>query len=179
MSMYGLVFNGQQAQERGRALLAALGFTAFTDVGRYRDSWVERGDDGEPVVAVYTRNGGGNRGCYAEFDMACDGHCTGCVATKVLPAHPLYLRDRDDDFDSTYATFYFRAPAEWRDQLEEIAQEPVNMSERWQQAIEAVGGTVEPTTDTNSGGPRGVALNDAGPGETVAVRMFGEEVERG
>jgi hypothetical protein len=50
-----------------------------------------------------------------------------------------HLRDADDSFDATYATFYFRAPDEFREALAEAAVEPVNMSERWQAAIERIG----------------------------------------
>jgi hypothetical protein len=139
--MYGLVFGGEGPKTRGDVLLAVLGFESYGDVGRYRDSWVEKDPDGEPVIAVYTRNGGGNRECWADGeDEPCAGDCTGCIATVRLPAHPMYLRDRDDDFDSTYATFYFRAPEEYRDQLAEVAQDPVNMSEVWLKAIDAIGG---------------------------------------
>ena len=140
MSMFNLMFGGQAATERGQVLLAVLGFTSFDGVGRYRDSWVEKGPDGEPIVAVYTRNGGGNRECWCDRDDP-ELHavpCTALMATEVLPAHPLYLRDADDDFDATYATFYFRAPAEHVEALREIAQEPVNMSDQWKASLEAL-----------------------------------------
>lgn len=137
MSMYDLVTGNQGQHERGRVLLAILG---INDPGRFRDAWVERGEDGEPVIAIYTRNGGGNREHWdgvTEAGPGCD--CTGCIATHQLPAEPLYLRDQDDEFDSTYATFYFRAPDEYRDRLAEIAQDPVNMSDRWKAMIDAIG----------------------------------------
>lgn len=122
MSMYNLVAADGNQNLRGQILTAALG---DPDVGRFRDAWIEKGDDGQPVIAIYTRNGGGNRESYA--DVIAD-----------LQAHPLYLRDADDDFDATYATFYFRTPDHLVDQFREIAGEPVNMSERWQQAIAAI-----------------------------------------
>jgi hypothetical protein len=120
--MYNMVMGDGNEGVRGGILVTALG---GPDVGRFRDAWVEKGEDGEPVIAIYTRNGGGNRESYEEV-------ITG------LQAHPLYLRDADDDFDSTYATFYFSAPEELREQLREVAQEPVNMSERWLAAIDAL-----------------------------------------
>lgn len=140
MSMYGLMFDGKAAEDRGSVLLSVLGFTTWGEVGRYRDSWVERDTNGDPVVAVYTRNGGGNRECWCDEDDI-DFHdqpCTGLIATQVLPAHPLYLRDADDGFDNTYATFYFRPPAEHVEALREIAQDPVNMSEKWAAALDAL-----------------------------------------
>ncbi|MFJ9633701.1 hypothetical protein ACIRU8_39015 [Streptomyces sp. NPDC101175] len=124
MSMYSLAVADGHQNARGAVLLAALG---NPDPGRFRDAWVEKGDSGEPVIVIYTRNGGGNREEYE--DVIAD-----------LQAHPLYLRDADDDFDATYATFYFSAPAELRDQLQEIAQEPVDTSERWHAAIAALTG---------------------------------------
>lgn len=133
--MYSLVAGDGHQNVRGQILIAALG---GPDVGRFRDAWVEKGDDGKPVIAIYTRNGGGNRECW------CDKHPEpGCLnlINETLAAHPLYLRDADDDFDSTYATFYFRTPDHLTDQFREIAGEPVNMSDRWQQIIAAIGKT--------------------------------------
>ena len=69
---------------------------------------------------------------------------------EVLAAHPLYLRDADDSFDQTYATFYFRAPAfpAMREALAAVAGGPVDMSERWKAAIERVGtGELRPGGD--------------------------------
>ncbi len=121
MSMYDLVAGDGNQRNRGDVLLAVLG---NPNVGRYRDSWVERGEDGEPVIAVYTRNGGGNRECWCDGGHP-DGPCTALIATEVLPAHPLYLRDADDAYDCTYATFYFKVPDEYREALAEVAGDPV------------------------------------------------------
>lgn len=143
MSMYHLVFGGDGARDRGAVLLGLLGFETLGDVGRYRDAWVERDPNGKPIIAIYTRNGGGNRQCTAEaleLDEQCDGTCTGCVATHKLPAHPLYVRDQDDSFDSTYATFYFFPPDEWVEPLTQVASDPVDTDQRWQDAIAAIGG---------------------------------------
>lgn len=61
--------------------------------GRYRDAWLEH--HGDVVLArVHTRNGGGNREAQAE-------------AIEAMRAHPWYLNDEDDEFDPTYADFYF------------------------------------------------------------------------
>ena len=124
MSMYDMVAADGHQNLRGAFLLAALD---NPDIGRFRDAWVEKSADGEPVIAIYTRNGGGNREDYE--DVIAD-----------LQDHPLYLRDADDDFDSTYATFYFRTPDELVEAFRESAGEPVNMSDRWQAAIAALGG---------------------------------------
>lgn len=123
--LYNLVASDGKEFERGAILLAVLGFKDFTDVGRYRDSWVEN-HDGMPVIAIYTRNGGGNRPDYAEV-------------IAQLQAHPLYLRDADDTFDSTYATFYFNGPVEHRDSLRRVMVDPVDTDQRWHDAINSLG----------------------------------------
>lgn len=137
MSLYEIMFGDGK---RGWPLLSALGFEKVTDVGRYRTAWLERdavspvGDDGivNCRIAVYTRNGGGNREEYAQV-----------FAT--LATHPCYLFDIDDEFDATYATIYFSMPEvlvdqldtltpEWRDRL----QDAVDTSARWKKAIAAL-----------------------------------------
>lgn len=88
MGLYNVLFGMNQQADQ---LLAVLGLTR-SSVGRFRDAFVA---DGE--IAVYTRNGGGNRDDYQDvFDE--------------LRQHPCYLRDEDDAFDCTYATIYFRIP---------------------------------------------------------------------
>ncbi len=143
MGLYNEIFGSQDAADRGSILLQLLGFTSYAAVGRYRDSWVETTEGGgDPIIAVYTRNGAGNRHCGCEnpaVDHAVNP-CTALIATEILPAHPLYLRDADDDFDGTYATFYFRSPPEHVEKLREAAQDPVDTSARWLAAIDALSG---------------------------------------
>jgi len=137
MALYDIAVGDGHQHERGAVLLAVLG---APHVARFRDAWVEKSADG-PVVAIYTRQGGGNRECYCEDygrahpDPSCYAACN-----EELARHPLYIRDADDDFDSTYATFYFRAPddPEIRDALASIAQDPVDTDERWQAAIDRI-----------------------------------------
>jgi hypothetical protein len=146
MGLYDVVLGDGHQAERGVLLLAMLGDPG---VARFRDAWVEKGDDGQPVIAIYTRQGGGNRECFCESrngTVVAEQHVpSGCYAAcnEALTRHPLYIRDADDDFDGTYATFYFRVPdavpADVLARLTEAASEPVNMSERWQEAIDRVG----------------------------------------
>jgi hypothetical protein len=131
MSMYGLV-NGQNPHSD--QLLALIGLTK-DDFHRFRDAFVEGGENGAPEIHAYTRSGGGNRDCSAwtaanakeiaidmkepvpQSDVDCD-ECEGvhhpwCSVFKrerLLQEHPLYLTDVDDEFDRTYATFKFRVP---------------------------------------------------------------------
>ena len=138
MSMYDLALgDGNQAQ-RGAILLTLLG---RPETGRYRDAWVETDPDtGDPIIAVYTRNGGSYRDCYCDDGaLVGDDHHTGCLAkiNAELTAHPAYLGDADDEFDSTYATFYFAVTdPEVRDALRPHATPPVDSSARWHAAIE-------------------------------------------
>jgi hypothetical protein len=77
------------------ALLHALGLQP-TEIDRLRD--VSFGKVGEEIVIhVFCRTGGGNREDYPN--------------TKLVE-HPLYIRDEDDNFDCTYAHYYFRLPEE-------------------------------------------------------------------
>lgn len=131
MSFFNLLFGSNPSMEA--AVKTALG-----NVGRYRAAWIEKGDGGVPVLAVYTRNGGGNREHYGDGDggLGCD--CTGCIISHRLPSLPLYIGDRDDDFDCTYCTVYFRLPAEFEQALDagdpkwrDTVQESVNMSDEW------------------------------------------------
>lgn len=177
--------------------MAALGLKA-SDVGRFRDCYLT--DKGE--IAVYTRNGGGNRercwhaddpkwadeGCGGEAYQAetdeivhmtvaegeasgykqawtqlgsetqpfrtgkhvmetrhtC-GHpesekcvCPACTINYRMPKHPHYLRDEDDDFDSTYATIYFKVPDNIdRDALQAVSPEMAR-EEVWQKFLSAL-----------------------------------------
>ncbi|MDP1711963.1 MAG: hypothetical protein Q8K86_05850 [Candidatus Nanopelagicaceae bacterium] len=69
------------------------------DVGRFRDCYVS--EDGKRIV-VFTRNGGGNREDYENV-------------ISQLQKHPAYVKDYDDDFDCTYASFEFNVPEEHKD----------------------------------------------------------------
>lgn len=75
-------------------------------VPRFRDAYLVDGAHG-PEVVIYTRTGGGNREEFEEENRA-------------LAGHPLYLRDWDDDFDSTFAHFAFAVPAKHRGQVDSI-----------------------------------------------------------
>lgn len=120
--MYNAILGDGNEIQRGRILLAVLG---APKPGRFRDAWVERGKDNQPVIAIYTRNGGPNREGQAE-------------AIESMRANPHYLSDKDDTFDSTYATFYFSAPDDCRDVLAEEMSDPVDTDQRWRDAIAAL-----------------------------------------
>ena len=135
MSMYNMIFGTSPV---GPVLLAMLKLTPG-DVGRYRDAGVYEGK-----IAVYTRNGGGNRACWSDYvDREADGNCrcTGCFMAENVQKHPNYLYDQDDEFDSTYATIYYSFPEKWKELLEQLdSGEPFEPDKRWLGALEALKG---------------------------------------
>ena len=161
MSLYDVALGDGGQHERGAILLQVLGGPT---VARFRDAWAETSDDG-PVIAIYTRQGGGNRECNCE-EFGREHVPEQCYAAcnEALAAHPLYLRDADDEFDATYCTFYFRAPDEFRGVLTRLAGEPVNMGERWKAAIERLeSGDLRPA-ETAMADQLGAFLSDPAPG---------------
>lgn len=188
MSLYNLLFG---TNPQADVLLAALGLSRG-DVGRFRDTFI---DGQRQLIAVYTRNGGGNRDCWCDGsehkdidgkpfvwashdspvkvrvelgDPDVEEHdgfriskpsgrtkieeqpvcqkpdsaecgCVGCFMTYRVHELPHYSHDRDDDFDSTYATIFFRFPPEFADGLRAIADEKAwDPDERWSRMLEAV-----------------------------------------
>jgi hypothetical protein len=117
MSLYNLLF-GDNANHRD-FLFGLLNKTPG-DFGRYRDIYVT-----DEHIVVHTRNGGGNREDYEDvFDE--------------MSEHPLYAYDEDDDFDCTYANYYFNHPAEYKDTLQEMAKGTITPSEKWQLLFKAL-----------------------------------------
>jgi len=111
MSLYNMLF-GENANQRD--FLFSLLYKTPEDFGRYRDIFVT-----EDHIVVHTRNGGGNREDYKDvFDE--------------MSEHPLYAYDEDDHFDCTYANYYFKHPAVYKDVLQEMAKGTITPSEKWQ-----------------------------------------------
>jgi len=131
VSMYGMVFG----ENRAAGFLLGLLDLTKADVGRFRDCWVTK--DGR--IAVYTRNGGGNRDCWDSENLekaySAECGCPGCTIGFKLPKHPLYESDRDDEYDPTYATVYFRIPEGAKKLLEGLG-EAHDPDAEWLKAIE-------------------------------------------
>lgn len=119
-------------------VLAMLGIST-RDVPRFRDAFY----DGE-YLCIYTRTGGGNRDTYEnkarametypEYNTDYEGPWN-----EDLRALPGYVRDEDDDYDCTYATFYFKVPEQFawfREWAADKTERPA--SERWADAIEHI-----------------------------------------
>lgn len=103
----------------------------YTPGLRLRDAWLN--PDGTRII-VLTRNGGGNR---QHSDPVCKENgpclCIGCVIKYLIPKHPLYVRDWDDDYDSTYAYIEFTVPPEFADWCRKLAtgKEMPSLKERF------------------------------------------------
>ena len=61
-----------------------------------------------PLVAVYTRQGGGNDECWCETDND-EEHEDFCLAANndLIREHPQWVVEKQDEFDGTYLTHYF------------------------------------------------------------------------
>lgn len=124
MSFYNMMFSANPASD---LLLATLKLTRG-DCGRFRNVFVADGK-----IAVYTRNGGGNREDYMPD----------------FSEHPNYLYDEDDDFDCTYATIYFSFPAEYAEGLAKIQdKEPFDPNQRWVDLFDSLGINSKPDNST-------------------------------
>lgn len=69
---------------------------------RFRDCFVTE----EGNIAIYTRVGGGNRKCG--------------FGEEALYEDKNFLKTYDDDFDSTYGTYEFKVPEEWKEDFDKI-----------------------------------------------------------
>lgn len=111
--MYNVMFG---VNPLGPLILATLGLEP-TQVGRYRDAFVSNGR-----IAVLTRNGGGNRDDHHEV-------------FEFLRAHPLYITDEDEEYDTTYATVWFAIPEQYAEDLKKVDIGELNMRKRWEDAL--------------------------------------------
>ena len=104
MSLYNALFG---VNELAPVLLKILGI-AHGDIPRFRDAYL---DDGK--IVIHTRTGGGNRECYESPNN--DNEEGPWNETMYKNQH--YLFDEDDEFDNTYANFYFKVPEEYEDDI--------------------------------------------------------------
>lgn len=106
MSLYNMLCGNNPLFRLLHAILETAG--PLAPIPRYRDTYTKitdsRGLASLPRIVIYTRTGGGNRPDYEDQNAA-------------LAAHPLYVRDHDDDFDCTFAHFEFSVPEVWADRV--------------------------------------------------------------
>jgi hypothetical protein len=130
MSLYNMIHG---VNPLAPVLMKMLG-AAPGDVPRLRDCYF----DGEHIV-IYTRTGGGNRDCYDSRETTDSEDYDGPFNDDVR-ALPGFVRDEDDDYDSTYASFYFEVPQQFHmllDKLKSMAQKQTQ-AERWEAALDHI-----------------------------------------
>ena len=137
MSLYNMLFGINSAAP---VLLKILNLTV-DEVPRFRDCFI----DGDKIV-IHTRTGGGNRDFYDS-----EQSCRKCYPERwiddtppvgpwntALTGNEFYIKDEDDEYDSTYANFYFRFPDEYADDLKLLSGSITahTPSEKWKALFE-------------------------------------------
>ena len=116
--------------------------TTKDKVPRYRDCYL---DAEQKRLVIYTRTGGGNRDscedeetCRENYPEYFQGNNpkTGPWNSD-LRALPNYIYDKDEEFDSTYANFYFSFPQEYENELVAMCNGDVEFtpSEKWKRLL--------------------------------------------
>lgn len=144
------------------SLLFILGITK-NDVPRFRDAFIHNDH-----IIIHTRTGGSNRAYYENKELYCEQVTKDNAILKEYGAEaeyidlakedwsthqwnedlrklPGYVKDEDDDFDSTYASFYYSFSADLKDDLLEIQKaNPTKIpSERWKQLFKQMEDAIE------------------------------------
>ena len=122
-------------------LLKILGFTT-NDIPRFRDCFLK-----DNSIVIHTRTGGGNREYYENAETH-KQNFYGDIAdweeysvyNDDLRKHPNFVTDVDDDFDCTYANFFYSFPDEFKDDLIALAaKDEAHMpSDRWKALFKAM-----------------------------------------
>lgn len=114
MSLYNQLFGENPSTDR---ILDMLNLKR-EDFGRFRDVYL---DSIGAVAMVYTRCGGGNR---EEYDYVYDE----------LRKHPCYIRDYDDEYDSTYSYIEFAIPLKYQEEAKAMAtgKKPETIQEKFE-----------------------------------------------
>lgn len=126
MSFYHMLFGVQNVAPVALAMLNI----EHSAVPRFRDAWFDWADDAktDPVIVIHTRTGGGNRDDYEDEN-------------RKLTELAGYRFDRDDDFDCTYADFFYDVPEAAREAVVTYLNRcgpPASMQERFEKAMEAI-----------------------------------------
>lgn len=141
MSLYNMLFGVNPA---GGLVMQALGITP-DDVPRFRDAYFDAEKD---RLVIHTRTGGGNRDYYECEERCRDNYPEYFGEEQELSGPwnadirklPGFLYDEDDDFDSTYADWFFSVPEAFKPifaTLKEIgASQDEKLAERWQRVLE-------------------------------------------
>src|SRR5262249_38381622 len=134
MSLYNAVFG---VNPFAGTLLNLLGISHH-QVPRFRDCFLS--EDATEIV-IYTRTGGGNRDYYEDPERHArsepESDYTGPFNSN-LRAVPGYKCDVDDDFDATYAKFFFAIPEPAKGLIAAIKDlgAVVNPAARWKEVLD-------------------------------------------
>lgn len=148
MSLYNMV-NG--TEETAPDVLSMLGITPDA-IPRFRDAYFKWAEDRKgkptdvPIACIMTRTGGGNRPWYdnmesrqqQDSDAGRDGPWN-----DDLRALEGFIRDCDDNFDSTYAIFEFRVPESMIDTVKSFlgaSGQPMSLQEKTEAFVAMLGG---------------------------------------
>lgn len=144
MSLYNLIYGVNPAA----TLLLQILDLDYSRIPRFRDAFVH-----DEHIIVYTRTGGGNRAYYDSLG-SCKEHYPEYFLEEDPPSgpwnsdlisHPLYVRDRDDDFDSTYAWWYFRVPEAFKEEVATMKSE-ATPREKWERIYKLLSEKDNPET---------------------------------
>jgi len=141
MSLYNMLFGTNKIASTLLFILDLNQPDKIWDSGRFRDIYLN--EDGTSII-LYTRNGGGNRRhwdlSYSKYKEGPDCPCPGCTLTYKLKKHPNYIKDYDDDFDSTYAYVEFGVPKQFKEIAESLAtgKKPQSIHEKFDNYIEKI-----------------------------------------
>ena len=110
-------------------------------IPRFRDAWIEwkNKDNKIPQICIYTRTGGGNRTIY-DIQKGADQKLL-TPNNDDLRKLPGYIIDIDDDYDNTYAKFYYKVPDLYKqlcvDYLDHI-EEPLSLKDKMEKFLESL-----------------------------------------
>ena len=123
MSLYNMMFG---VNPLAKVLIKMLELKK-DDVGRFRDIFYDKKKN---LIVLYTRNGGGNREEYQHIFDALEAN------------HPHYVRDYDDEFDSTYAYIEFKVPEQYKEMLDKLSDDSKveTISEKFDRVIKEMQG---------------------------------------
>lgn len=144
MSLYNMI-HGVNAM--APLLMGMLGLKSSADVPRFRDCYW----NGKHIV-LYTRTGGGNRDCYEHperhrHNCGSDCKCKGPYNSD-LRSLAGFEYDEDDDFDCTYASFYFTPQPPFAEALKLLAAEDATPEQKWERFLgELQSGAKTPQTE--------------------------------
>lgn len=115
MNMYNMIFGSNVFAPM---LLEMLG-TNEDSIPRFRDCYIREG-----YIVIFTRTGGGNRDWYESqerFNYEFPDEEYEGPFNEDLMKLPGYAFDRDDDFDNTYAEFFFKPSEECQKLIDQLS----------------------------------------------------------